>query len=115
MEIRKKSDLYYASDEEIEAFFKGTVLRGQYSELPPKHEDKRFCGKIEHITINGMANDLCPNSLYVPVKFCHFVKPGLCEFYAIPNINALKEERRQYKLIITRIKNIEQDLLAELI
>lgn len=42
MEIRKKSDLYYASDEEIEAFFKGTVLRGQYSELPPKHEDKRF-------------------------------------------------------------------------
>lgn len=111
MEIRKKSDLYYASDEEIEAFFKGTVLRGQYSELPPKHEDKRFCGKIEHITINGMANDLCPNSLYVPVKFCHFVKPGLCEFYAIPNINALKEERRQYKLIITRIKNIEQAIV----
>lgn len=108
MKIRKKSDLYYASDEEIEALFKGTVLRGQYSELSPEHEDKRFCGKIEHITINGMANDLCPNSLYVPVKFSHFVKPGLCEFYAIPNINALKEERRQYKLIITRIKSIEQ-------
>lgn len=108
MEIRKKSDLYYASDEEIEAFFKSTIFKGQYSELPQEREDKRFCGKIEHITINGMINDLCPTSLYVPAKFSSFVKPGHSEFNAILNLKALKEERHLYKLIITRIKNAEQ-------
>lgn len=108
MGIRKKSDLYYASDEEIETFFKSTIFRGQYSELPQEREDKRFCGKIEHITINGMTNDLCPTSLYVPVKFSPFVKPGHSEFNAILNLKALKEERHLYKLIITRIKNAEQ-------
>jgi len=108
MEIRKKSDLYYASDEEIEVFFKNVIFRGQYSELSLEHEDKRFCGKIEHITINGMTNDLCPASLYVPAKFGHFVKPGLCEFNAVLNTTALKKERHQYRLIIIRIKNVEQ-------
>jgi len=103
-----RKQLQNASDEEIEAFFKSIVFRGQYSEFPPEHEDNRFCGKIEHITINGITNDLCPDSLYVLTKFSQFVKSGLCEFNALPVIKILHGERHQYKLIITRVKNIAQ-------
>lgn len=111
MKINKKSDLYNASIEEIQAFFKSVIFKGQYKEFPPEREDKRFCGKIEHITINGETNDLCPTSIFVPEKFSQFVKPGLCEFNALPNINVLKEERHQYKLFITRVKNIVQKIV----
>lgn len=111
MKINKKSDLYNASIEEIQAFFKSVIFKGQYKEFPPEREDKRFCGKIEHITINGETNDLCPTSIFVPEKFSRFVKPGLCEFNALPNINVLKEERHQYKLFITRVKNIVQKIV----
>lgn len=111
MKINKKSDLYNASIEEIQAFFKSVIFKGQYKEIPPEREDKRFCGKIEHITINGETNDLCPTSIFVPEKFSQFVKPGLCEFNALPNINVLKEERHQYKLFITRVKNIVQKIV----
>lgn len=111
MKINKKSDLYNASIEEIQAFFKSVIFKGQYKEFPPEREDKRFCGKIEHITINGKTNDLCPTSIFVPEKFSQFVKPGLCEFNALPNINVLKEERHQYKLFITRVKNIVQKIV----
>ena len=111
MEIKKRSDLYYASDEEIEVFFRNSVFRGLYSELPQEDADKRFCGQIKHITINGMTNDLCPSTLYVPIKFARFVKPGLCEFTANPNTKVLKEERHQYRLFIIRIKNIEQAIV----
>lgn len=111
MKINKKSDLYNASIEEIQAFFKSVIIKGQYKEFPPEREDKRFCGKIEHITINGETNDLCPTSIFVPEKFSQFVKPGLCEFNALPNINVLKEERHQYKLFITRVKNIVQKIV----
>ena len=111
MKINKKSDLYNASIEEIQAFFKSVIFKGQYKEFPPEREDKRFCGKIEHITINGETNDLCPTSVFVPEKFSQFVKPGLCEFNALPNINVLKEERHQYKLFITRVKNIVQKIV----
>lgn len=103
-----RKQLQNASDEEIEAFFKSIVFRGQYSEFPPEYEDNRFCGKIEHITINGITNDLCPESLYVLTKFSQFVKPGLCEFNALPIIKILHGEHHQYKLIITRVKNIAQ-------
>lgn len=103
-----RKQLQNASDEEIEVFFKSIVFRGQYSEFPPEHEDNRFCGKIEHITINGITNDLCPNSLYVLTKFSKFVKSGLCEFNAQPVIKILHGERHQYKLIITRVKNVAQ-------
>lgn len=111
MKINKKSDLYNANIEEIQAFFKSVIFKGQYKEFPPEREDKRFCGKIEHITINGETNDLCPTSIFVPEKFSQFVKPGLCEFNALPNINVLKEERHQYKLFITRVKNIVQKIV----
>lgn len=111
MKINKKSDLYNASIEEIQAFFKSVIFKGQYKEFPPEREDKRFCGKIEHITINGETNDLCPTSIFVPEKFSQFVKPGLCEFNTLPNINVLKEERHQYKLFITRVKNIVQKIV----
>lgn len=111
MKINKKSDLYNASIEEIQAFFKSVIFKGQYKEFPPEREDKRFCGKIEHITINGETNDLCPTSIFVPEKFSRFVKPGLCEFNVLPNINVLKEERHQYKLFITRVKNIVQKIV----
>lgn len=111
MKINKKSDLYNASIEEIQAFLKSVIFKGQYKEFPPEREDKRFCGKIEHITINGETNDLCPTSIFVPEKFSQFVKPGLCEFNALPNINVLKEERHQYKLFITRVKNIVQKIV----
>ena len=111
MKINKKSDLYNASIEEIQAFFKSVIFKGQYKEIPPERENKRFCGKIEHITINGETNDLCPTSIFVPEKFSQFVKPGLCEFNALPNINVLKEERHQYKLFITRVKNIVQKIV----
>lgn len=111
MKINKKSDLYNASIEEIQAFFKSVIFKGQYKEFTPEREDKRFCGKIEHITINGETNDLCPTSIFVPEKFSQFVKPGLCEFNALPNINVLKEERHQYKLFITRVKNIVQKIV----
>lgn len=111
MKINKKSDLYNASIEEIQAFFKSVIFKGQYKEFPPEREDKRFCGKIEHITINGETNDLCPTSIFVSEKFSQFVKPGLCEFNALPNINVLKEERHQYKLFITRVKNIVQKIV----
>ena len=111
MKINKKSDLYNASIEEIQAFFKSVIFKGQYKEFPPEREDKRFCGKIEHITINGETNDLCPTSIFVPEKFSQFVKPGLCEFNALPNINVLKEERHHYKLFITRVKNIVQKIV----
>lgn len=111
MKINKKSDLYNANIEEIQAFFKSVIFKGQYKEFPPEREDKRFCGKIEHITINGETNDLCPASIFVPEKFSQFVKPGLCEFNALPNINVLKEERHQYKLFITRVKNIVQKIV----
>lgn len=111
MKINKKSDLYNASIEEIQAFFKSVIFKGLYKEFPPEREDKRFCGKIEHITINGETNDLCPTSIFVPEKFSQFVKPGLCEFNALPNINVLKEERHQYKLFITRVKNIVQKIV----
>lgn len=111
MKINKKSDLYNASIEEIQAFFKSVIFKGQYKEFPPEREDKRFCGKIKHITINGETNDLCPTSIFVPEKFSQFVKPGLCEFNALPNINVLKEERHQYKLFITRVKNIVQKIV----
>ncbi len=111
MKINKKSDLYNASIEEIQAFFKSVIFKGQYKEFPPEREDKRFCGKIEHITINGETNDLCPTNIFVPEKFSQFVKPGLCEFNALPNINVLKEERHQYKLFITRVKNIVQKIV----
>lgn len=111
MKINKKSDLYNASTEEIQAFFKSVIFKGQYSKFPPEREDKRFCGKIEQITINGETNDLCPTSIFVPEKFSQFVKPGLCEFNALPNINVLKEERHQYKLFITRVKNIVQKIV----
>lgn len=47
----------------------------------------------------------------MPEKFSQFVKPGLCEFNALPNINVLKEERHQYKLFITRVKNIVQKIV----
>lgn len=47
----------------------------------------------------------------MPEKFSRFVKPGLCEFNALPNINVLKEERHQYKLFITRVKNIVQKIV----
>lgn len=103
-----RKQLQNASDEEIEAFFKSIVFRGQYSEFPPEYEDNRFCGKIEHITINGITNDLCPESLYVLTKFSQFVKPGLCEFNALPIIKILHGEHHQYKLIITRVKNVAQ-------
>ena len=112
MKINKKSDLYNASIEEIQAFFKSVIFKGQYKEFPPEREDKRFCGKIEHITINGETNDLCPTSIFVPEKFSQFVKPGLCELNALPNINVLKEERHQYKLFITRGKNIVQKIVV---
>lgn len=111
MKINKKSDLYNASIEEIQVFFKSVIFKGQYKEFPPEREDKRFCGKIEHITINGETNDLCPTSIFVPEKFSQFVKPGLCEFNALPNINVLKEERHHYKLFITRVKNIVQKIV----
>ena len=111
MKINKKSDLYNANIEEIQAFFKSVIFKGQYKEFPPEREDKRFCGKIEHITINGETNDLCPTSIFVPEKFSQFVKPGLCEFNALPNINVIKEERHQYKLFITRVKNIVQKIV----
>lgn len=111
MKINKKSDLYNASIEEIQAFFKSVIFKGQYSKFPPEREDKRFCGKIEQITINGEINDLCPTSIFVPEKFSQFVKPGLCEFNALPNINVLKEERHQYKLFITRVKNFVQKIV----
>lgn len=111
MKINKKSDLYNANIEENQAFFKSVIFKGQYKEFPPEREDKRFCGKIEHITINGETNDLCPTSIFVPEKFSQFVKPGLCEFNALPNINVLKEERHQYKLFITRVKNIVQKIV----
>lgn len=111
MKINKKSDLYNANIEEIQAFFKSVIFKGQYKEFPPEREDKRFCGKIEHITINGETNDLCPTSIFVPEKFSQFVKPGLCEFNALPNINVSKEERHQYKLFITRVKNIVQKIV----
>lgn len=111
MKINKKSDLYNASIEEIQAFFKSVIFKGQYRKFPPEREDKRFCGKIEQITINGETNDLCPTNIFVPEKFSQFVKPGLCEFNALPNIKVLKEERHQYKLIITRVKNIVQKIV----
>ena len=111
MKINKKSDLYNASIEEIQVFFKSVIFKGQYKEFPPEREDKRFCGKIEHITINGETNDLCPTSIFVPEKFSQFVKPGLCEFNALPNINVLKEERHHYKLFITRVRNIVYKLV----
>ena len=111
MKINKKSDLYNDSIEEIQVFFKSVIFKGQYKEFPPEREDKRFCGKIEHITINGETNDLCPTSIFVPEKFSQFVKPGLCEFNALPNINVLKEERHHYKLFITRVKNIVQKIV----
>ena len=108
MEIRKKSDLYNASVEEIETFFKNVVFKGQYSDFPHEREDKRFCGKIEHITINGETNDLCPTCIFVPDRFSQYVKTGLCEFNALPNIKVLKDERHQYRLMITRVKNVVQ-------
>ena len=108
MEIRKKSDLYNTSVEEIETFFKNVVFKGQYSDFPHEREDKRFCGKIEHITINGETNDLCPTCIFVPDRFSQYVKTGLCEFNALPNIKVLKDERHQYRLMITRVKNVVQ-------
>lgn len=108
MEIRKKSDLYNASVEEIETFFKNVVFKGQYSDFPHEREDKRFCGKIEHITINGETNDLCPTCIFVPDRFSQYVKTGLCEFNALPNIKVLKDERHQYRLMITKVKNVVQ-------
>ena len=108
MEIRKKSDLYNASFEEIETFFKNVVFKGQYNDFPHEREDKRFCGKIEHITINGETNDLCPTCIFVPDRFSQYVKTGLCEFNALPNIKVLKDERHQYRLMITRVKNVVQ-------
>lgn len=65
MEIRKKSDLYNASVEEIETFFKNVVFKGQYSDFPHEREDKRFCGKIEHITI--MVRQM---TFVLPVYLC---------------------------------------------
>lgn len=108
MEIRKKSDLYNTSVEEIETFFKNVVFKGQYSDFPHEREDKRFCGKIEHITINGETNDLCPTCIFVPDRFSQYVKTGLCEFNALPNIKVSKDERHQYRLMITRVKNVVQ-------
>lgn len=110
-EFFNRKQLQNASNEEIEAFFRRIVFRGQYSEFPPEHEDDRFCGKIGHITINGMTNDLCPDNLYVPTKFSQYVKPGLCEFNALPIIKVLNGEHHQYKLIITRVKSIAQKLV----
>lgn len=100
-----KYDLLRANDEEIIEFFRDVKFAGVFDKDIPEDKKESFCGKVTNIVMDGEQNNLCPPSLYVPIKYSLFVIIGFCEFGCYVNLKHLRSEKHAYRLQIARILN----------
>lgn len=100
-----KYDLLKATDEEINEFFRDVKFSGVFDKDIPEEQRESYCGKVTNIAMNGEKNNLCPQFLYVPIKYSSFVNNGFCEFFCYVNLKHLRSEKHAYRLQIARIQN----------
>ncbi len=100
-----KHDLLKADDEEIKQFFRKVKFTGTFDKDIPEEHKKSFCGKVTNIAMDGEQNRLCPQDLFVPIKYSSYVDVGPCEFACYVNMYMLRSEKQAYRLHVARIRN----------
>ncbi len=100
-----KYDLLKATDEEINEFFRDVKFAGIFDKDIPEEQRESYCGKVTNIVMDGEQNNLCPQSIYVPIKYSSFVTIGFCELVCYVNLKHLRSEKHAYRLQIARILN----------
>jgi hypothetical protein len=105
--IRTIQEVFHSTKEEIKEFFDAASFRGEFKLLSAEERMTATwaCGKVENISINEQSNDLCPQSLWIPMKFKSDVKIGMCRFKAIVDFESLKANPPRYKLLVLSIEN----------
>lgn len=102
-----KYDLLKATDEEVNEFFREVKFTGVFDKDIPEEQREYYCGKVTNIIMDGEQNKLCPQSIYVPIKYASFVNIGFCEFACYVNLKHLRSDKHVYRLQIARILNAE--------
>lgn len=102
-----KYDLLKATDEEINDFFRDVKFAGVFDKDIPEEQREYYCGKVTNIIMDGEQNKLCPQSIYVPIKYGSFVNIGFCEFVCYVSFKHLRSDKHVYRLQIARILNAE--------
>lgn len=108
MEKVTKQDLLKLSRKEIEAFYSQAEFYGTFDTNIPVKNRNLFCGKITNILSNNVEGDLCPKSIFVPVKFAHNIKPGKCMFFCSVDIKILRSDKHFIKYYIQGIEKEEE-------